>query len=153
MAERISTGLANSILEKWAADFTNGVLEIYSGIQPASSNDTELGNGTLLVVITNGGLAFTGGQPTNGLNFGTPVAGGMDKAAAEVWKGTVLVNGTAGWYRFYDNSYTKGASTTAKRFDGAVSTSVTAELQLINTTLVQGGELTLGTFPVSQPVA
>lgn len=151
MSERLSTGLANALLTSWATLFTNGVMEIYTGTQPATSDLAE--TGTLLVVITKNGDEFIGGQPTNGLNFGTPVDGVMDKAAAEVWTGLAIADGVAGWVRFYDNTYTKGASTTAKRFDGAVSTLASAELQMSNTTLITGGPVTINSFPITQPRA
>ena len=151
MAERLSTGLANAILSAWATAFTNGVLEIYTGSQPASADLAE--SGTLLAVITKNGGAFSGGSPTNGLNFGVPVDGVMEKSMAETWSGLAIADGVAGWCRFYDNAFTKGASTTAKRFDGAISTLSTAELQMSNTTLITGGPVTINSFPITQPRA
>ena len=150
MAERVSTGHANSILAKFVADYANGVLVIFGGgSQPATADLAEAG--TILAVITRDGLPFTGGAPTNGLNYGTPANGVVDKAVAELWKGDILADGTATHFRYYANGYTTGASTTAKRFDGAISTSATAELQMLNTTLSVGGEVTVNTLPVTCP--
>lgn len=151
MAERLSTGHVNSTLDKFREDYANGVLEIYSGTQPGSADDAETGD--LLCVITQGGGAFTAGEANNGLNFGVPNNGTIDKDTTETWSGKVLKTGTAGWFRFYDNSYTKGATTTAKRFDGAISTSSSAELQMLNTFLTADGQLALANFPVTAPKA
>lgn len=147
--ERISTAYANEQLNAFAETFKNGVLAIYSGTQPASADDAE--TGTLLCLITRDGGAFTPGQPDNGLNFGTPSAGQIDKAAGETWSGTVLADGVAGWFRFYDNSYTTGASTTAKRFDGLVGAVGSTELQMNNTVLAVDDVMEIEGFPVVFP--
>lgn len=151
MAERLSTGHANAQLADFVSDYANGVMEIYSGTQPTNADTTEVGGGTLLAIITEDGGAFTGGSSTNGLNFGTPSSGVVDKSSSETWKGTILASGVAGWFRFYSNAYTKGASTSALRFDGAISTSSTAELQMLNTTLTAGGEVTITSLPITYP--
>ena len=147
--ERISTAYANEQLSSFAETFKNGVLAIYSGTQPASADDAE--TGTLLCLITNDSGAFTPGQPTNGLNFGAPVNGQIDKAAGETWSGTVLADGVAGWFRFYDNSYTTGASTTAKRFDGAIADTGACEIQITNTTLAEDDGVGIQGFHVVYP--
>lgn len=147
--ERLSTAYANEQLAHFAETFKNGVLAIYSGTQPASADDAE--TGTLLCLITKDGGTFVPGQPGNGLNFGTPAGGRIDKATTEEWKGTVLADGTAGWFRFYDNSYTTGASTTAKRFDGTISNTTTQEMQTNNTLFMEGDTAKVTGFPVTYP--
>lgn len=150
MAERVSTGHANSQLDGFVTDYSNGVLAIFGGAsQPATADDAELG--TLLCLVTRAGGVFTAGQPENGLNYGTPANGVVDKSGSEVWKGTILQSGVATYFRFYANTYVTGASTTAKRFDGAISTSATSELQMLNTTLTAGGEVTVTSLPVTYP--
>lgn len=154
MAERLSTGHANAILTAWATLYTNGVMEIYTGTPPATADLTEVGSGTLLAIISNNGGTFVGGSPTNGLNFGTPVAGVLDKAPAEVWTDDAMADGIMGWFRFYDNTYTKGASTTAKRFDGRISTVAgdNVELWFTNTTVLTGAPILVNTLPITQPM-
>lgn len=150
MAEKFTTGFVNSLMEQFIQDFQNGVLVLYSGTQPASADDAETSEP--LGVITNGGGAFTAGSPANGLNFEpTPVTGTASKAAGETWTGTALRDGTATWFRFYDNSYTTGASENAKRFDGRVSTGSGTELQLANVNMTKDGKVTINAFPVSLP--
>ena len=151
MAERLSTAYANEQLTNFKNAYANGVLAIYSGSQPATPDDAE--TGTLLCLITRDGGAFSAGNEANGLNFGTPENGVVDIAPGEVWSGVVLQTGVAGWFRFYANDYVTGASTTARRFDGAISPSSSAELQMANTTLTAGDTSVLNSFPVSYPVA
>lgn len=156
MAERLSTGHVNSQLDKTRTDYANGILCIFGGAsQPATANDAE--TGTLLCKITLNSGAFTGGVSTNGINFGAPVDGVLSKAAAETWSGVGLAAAGTGtvatYYRFYANDYTTGPSTTAKRFDGAISTSSSAELQMSVTTIVEGVTVTVNTFTFTQPKA
>lgn len=150
MAERLSTAYANEQLGHFRDAFANGVLAIYSGHQPASADEAE--TGTLLCLITRDSQPFTAGNPENGLNFGDPASGVVDKLDGDVWSGTVLATGVAGWFRFYDNAYETGASSTAKRFDGTVSPSSSAELQMANTTLTKDDVTVINAFPVSYPV-
>lgn len=151
--ERLSTGHVQSQLEALQTAYANGILCIFSGSQPADADAVE--TGTLLAKITLAGGAFVGGVSTNGLNFDAPVAGVLSKAVAEEWSGVGLEaagTGTvAGWFRFYDNSYTTGASTTAIRFDGAISTSSTSELQMSVTSIAEAAPIVVGTFNYTLP--
>ena len=151
MAERLSTFYANEQLNNFKTAYANGVMAIYSGSQPATADEAE--TGTLLCLLTKDAQPFTAGDPTNGLNFGDPAGGVVDIAPGEVWSGIVLQTGVAGWFRFYDNNYVTGESDTARRFDGAISPSSSAELQMANTTLTAGDTAVLESFPVSYPVA
>lgn len=156
MAERVSTGFANAQLTALANDFRQGVIAIYSGTQPTSADEAEIG--VLLCLITKDGGSYSAADPSNGLTFGSPSGGVIDKSA-EVWSGTAIANGIAGWFRFYAHDagaadgYTTGASTTAKRFDGAISTSSSAELQMLNTTVAVGGVITVSGLPITYPKA
>ena len=154
MAERFSTGHANMVCEAVKTAYANGVLAIFGGAsQPADCNSAE--TGTLLCLVTLNSGAFTPGVATNGLEFGTVADGALPKASGETWSGTVLAAASTGttatWFRFYDNTYTTGASTTAKRFDGAISTSSAAELPMANPVLVSGAPLVISSFTVTLP--
>lgn len=154
MAERFSMGHANMVCAAVRTAYTNAVLEIYGGAsQPADSGDAEAG--TLLAVITRGGGAFTAGNAANGLNFDAAVNGVLSKAAAETWTGNGLPaagTGTAATYfRFYANAFIKGASTTAVRFDGAISSLSTAEIQMGVTTVANGVPVTINSFTYAPP--
>ena len=155
MALRLSTGLRNNLLgdgtgNSFKALFLNGVLEIYSGNQPSDPDAIE--SGTKLVRITVDGGAFTPGAATNGLEFDAATAGAISKAAAEAWQGAGLAVGTAGWYRFYTNAYTTGASTTAIRFDGNVATAG-SQLDLSSTAIKVSLPITIDTFKVTLPAS
>jgi len=149
MAERFSTGHAAIICDAVRTAYANGILALFGGAsQPADTNSAE--TGTLLCLITVGGGAFTPGQAANGLNFGATVSGAIAKATGETWTGDGLAAAGDGmiatYFRFYDNDYVTGASTTAVRFDGAISTSATAELQMSVTMIVEGAPVVINSF-------
>lgn len=157
MPLRLSTGLRTALLGVESGDngsfkdiFADGVLEIYSGSQPADADSAEAG--TKLVRITVASGAFTPESATNGLEFGDASAGVIAKASGEVWSGVGLVTGTAGWFRFYDNDYDDGADAAAIRFDGAVATSG-AQLNLSSTTITLSATLTIDAFTITLPAA
>ena len=156
MPERFTTGHANAVCNAVKTAYANGVIGIYGGAsQPADANSAE--TGTLLCLITLASGAFTGGSATNGLEFDAPVAGVLSKAAAETWSGNGLAAAGTGtvatYFRHYDNAYTTGESTTAVRYDGAISTASTAELQLSVTTIVSGSPVVIDTFTYTPPRA
>ena len=159
MAFRLSTGLVNLMMAQTGGNlvgasfgtlFLDGVIYVYTGSQPATADLTE--SGTNILIISESGGAFTPASPTNGLEFeDDPLAGVLEKASAETWQGIGIGGGgTAGWFRFYANARTQGASTTAVRFDGACGTSGT-EMIMSSTTVVVGATTTIDTFSVTQP--
>lgn len=151
---RLSTGLRNALLGGSGGDsfqslFSGGVVRIYSGAQPSSSDNTE--TGTLLVEISKDGATFVPGAPsTNGLTFDDPSAGAIAKAAAETWAGSGVNTGNAGWFRFYDSVRTLGASTTAVRFDGSVATSG-GQMTMLSTLITAAITNYISDFSVTLP--
>jgi hypothetical protein len=161
MALRLSTGLRNLLMSQNAGALTgisfgdlfiDGVIYIYTGAQPATADLTE--SGTNILIITESSGAFTPGAPGNGLEFEEDsVAGVISKAAAETWSGIGIGGGgTAGWFRFYANARTQGASTTAVRFDGQCAT-VGGELTMSSTTIVTDATTTIDTFTITLPTS
>lgn len=134
----------------WVDLFRNCVIDIYSGTQPSDADSAE--TGTKLVTITRSSGSFTPGTDTNGLNFGEVSSGVLAKEAGETWSGVGLANGTAGWFRIYDNAKTTGASTSAVRFDGAVATSG-SQFNMSSTTIAVGGTTTVDSVALTQPAA
>ncbi len=115
----------------------NGTLHLYAGSRPGSADDSE-GSATKLVEITLNGAAFTPGQPTNGLNLGQLSGGALKRAIdpetgnTEVWQGTGIADGTAGWGRWYANDVVTGNSTDAIRIDGIVTTTSGGDIVMAN---------------------
>jgi hypothetical protein len=126
--------------------FTYGILEIYSGSQPADADTIEAG--TKLLRISASAAAITPGVSTNGLTFDAPAAGVLSKAAGQTWQGAGLADGTAGWFRFYTNMYHTGSGTTKIRFDGTVNTSG-AQLNLSSLSIVTSAITTIDTFTIT----
>lgn len=147
--EKFSTGDVNIAAAAIKTAYANGVLAIFGGgSQPATANDAE--TGMLLALITLNGGTFTAGSPTNGLNFTDPVDGVIAKAEEDNWSGLGLAAAgtgtTATHFRFYANAYETGASTTAVRFDGAISSASTAELQMTVQTIVEDVPVVVKSF-------
>lgn len=120
MTDMLSTGFVNrrNNGEAFADIFNNGVIEIRSGVQPASADAAV--TGTLLARITRNGGLWVAGSPSNGLQF---VASGrfVAKHPDHVWRLVGVANGIAGYYRLLPNEADDGlASTTAARIDGAI---------------------------------
>lgn len=130
--------------------FKYGVIDIYSGTQPADADSAE--TGTMLVRITQGSGAFTSGVETNGLVMGNVTSHALKRETGEVWSGVAVASGTAGWFRFYANTVVTGASTSAIRFDGNVSTSG-AQINMTNTTVTSGGTTTIDAVTLTQPAS
>jgi hypothetical protein len=152
MALRVSTGLRNKLLgtDSFKEIMRNGVIRIFPGVQPASADDGE-GTAHLLEITVSSGL-FTPGAEANGLNFAAPSAGSCAKASSEIWSGLGALTGTAGWFRFYANDRTLGASLDAARFDGSVSTSG-AQLNLSSTAVTVNATVTIDSFVVVAPAS
>lgn len=120
MSVNVSTGFAAAILgpQSFATIFNNGVIEVYSGPQPATADATP--TGTLLARVTRDGGAWSAGSPANGLQF---TLGGRYaiKNPGHVWLLKGLATGVAGWFRLLPNAADDGLpSVTAPRIDGAV---------------------------------
>ena len=149
MAVRFSTGLRNAMLGSTGLDaaLTNGVIYIYSGAQPATADSAIAG--VLLGKVTVDAGAFAHGSPTNGLNFDSPVAGVIAKAAAENWQFNGVADGTAGWFRFAGNPNDDGtSSTTLSRIDGSIA-KTGGDMTLSNTAIVTAAPNTVDVFQLT----
>lgn len=118
MAARLSTGLVNALMgtDSFRECFALGFIDVYSGTQPTSPDDAS--GGTPLVTLSSGGTG-------TGLSWeAAAVSGVLSKLSSETWQGTVAADGVAGWFRLRAAGDTGLlASTTAKRYDGAIGTS------------------------------
>jgi len=119
-------------------------IAIYTGPQPATADLSA--SGTLLCTISNAGGA-------EGLTWGDTVAGVLSKTVGEVWQGTTVADGTAGWFRCYqagDNP--AAAETVLARFDGSISTAG-AQLNMSSTNMVTDAVQTISTFTYTEPAS
>ena len=129
--------------------FRNNVIRIYSGAAPADANAAE--SGVLLLKLTLSSGAVTPGAAANGNNFDDITTGVLSKDA-NVWSGVGLADGTAGYWRMYDNGEITGAVSTSKRMQGLCGTSGTAFV-MSSTSIVTGATITLDTFTITQPAS
>lgn len=107
MAFRYSTKLFTDFLAQLKTDLGNGVINLYSGAQPASP-DSSIGGATLIGQVTINAGSWADGTTTNGLTFNTPSSAQILIATGAVWKFTCINAGTIGWGRFVGNSSTAG---------------------------------------------
>lgn len=146
---RLSTRLRDNLAGAlgFAATFANGVIEIYTGSQPATADSAV--SGTLLGTVTLNSGAFTPGSPTNGLTFAAASGGSVSKSG--VWSFNGIATGTAGWFRFKGNAADAGAaSTTLPRMDGSIAVSG-ADMNLSNIAITIGAPSTIDSFTYAQP--
>jgi len=156
MAVKFSTGAIAKMLGKNGTDtgadglrgiFTNGVIKLYTGAQPATADDAP--TGTMLGDITVGGAAFVEGSASNGLNFGAPSGKTISKASGETWKFTGSAAGTIGWFRFQANAVDNDSSSTSlSRIDGSVGVT-SGDLRLTSVTSAVGTSITIDTFTIT----
>lgn len=147
MTVRLSTSLRTALAQAFAATFEKGVIEIYTGSQPVSSDAAP--TGTLLGTMTQASGAFTPGSPTNGLTFAAAANGAVSKSG--VWSFVGIAAGTAGWFRFKGNAVDAGGvSTTLPRLDGSCGVSG-ADLNISNIVIAVGAPNTCDVFTWTQP--
>ena len=149
MTIRLSTKLRDNLAGTtgFSSTFANGVIEIYSGAQPANADAAV--TGTLLGTVTLNSGAFTPGSPTNGLTFAAASGGAVSKSG--VWSFNGIATGTAGWFRFKGNAADAGAaSTTLPRMDGSIATSG-GDMSLSNLAITSGSPTTVDSFTFSVP--
>lgn len=144
---KLSTGLRDHLLT--GGDFQSGVdggvIYIYSGPEPATA-DAALAGNTLLNVIS---LNATGA----GITMAAAAASGvLGKNASEVWRGLIVSDGTASFYRFASLTDDGLESTTAKRIQGTVGT-VGADLNFANINFVSGNYKQIDNYNVALPTA
>lgn len=126
--------------------FNGAVLHIYSGSAPSTADLVE--SGVLLLVITEDSLAFTIGSLTNALLFDAVSSGTLSMDAAQTWSGVGLADGTAGYYRLYDNEGLTGATALSIRLQGTVGTSG-ADMNVSTTAIVTSGNSTVTQFDLT----
>ncbi len=156
MTLRLSTKLRSNLAGPtgFAATFANGVIDVYSGTQPATADAAPTGVKLGRFTLASG--AFTAGVATNGLTFAAAADGAVSKSG--VWSFSVgLAAGTAGWFRFVTNAGAEDVSddSTAKlqaRLDGSVGISG-ADLNLSNLSITTSSPVTVDTFTWTQPAA
>ena len=148
MTVRYSTGVASSLLTKMDQDFTNYVIDFYSGNQPLTADEPP--SGLWLARATLNGDPFNEGVAANGLNFADPVSGIISKEAAEDWKYTGLAVGTIRWFRLRANGVDDGsASTTLLRIDGSAGT-LSGDMLISNINMVVGTPGTIDVFNIKK---
>lgn len=144
---KLSTGLRDHLLT--TGDFQSGVdggvIYIYSGAVPATA-DAALSGNTLLCVISNNAAG-------TGINMAAAAASGvLGKNTGEIWRGLIVADGTASFYRFAGLADAGALSTVDKRIQGTVGT-VGADLNFSNVNFVSGNYRQIDNYNVALPTA
>lgn len=139
-----------SVAKTFKDVFRNCTVHVYSGTVPADA-DADEGSGTKLLEISVDSVVMVAGTADNGLDFDAIAAGVLSKSA-DVWSDAGLANGTAAWWRMYDNGIITGASSTAKRCDGLIGTSGVTMI-LSTTTVVLGATVTIDEANFTMPAS
>lgn len=109
---------------------------------------------TLTTTDVNMGTEVNGVNAANGLQFeADPTTGALEKDAGQVWSGTAVATGTAGWFRFVGALADAGAADSVaayNRLDGNIATSG-ANLNLSATAIVTSALQTINTFTTTEP--
>ncbi|HRN29253.1 MAG TPA: hypothetical protein PKZ27_02790 [Rhodocyclaceae bacterium] len=119
MTVNCSTGFRARILgsSSFESIFNGGCIEVYSGAQPMHA-DMEP-SGALVGRITREGLAWSNGNPTNGLLFSRD-GHHVTNAPTQAWVLKGQSTGTAGWARLRAVSDSGAMSSTTPRIDMAL---------------------------------
>lgn len=133
MATRFNDGMANRQADSIATAFEGGtgVLEIRTGSQPASGND--VASGTLLATIT---------LPSDA--WGAASGGVASKTGT--WSVAATAGGTAGWGRF------RNAGDTLRMDASITASGGGGDLIIDNTTVTNGGTVTVTAHTITQPL-
>lgn len=149
MALKFSTGLVDAVaLDKSFKEAVEGAsaagfyIDIYTGTRPATPDAAA--TGTKLA-------RFTAASAAKMHLASTVTAGVIAKDGTEVWGGTGLANGTAGYYRLVTSSDDgTTTSTTAVRVDGVIATSG-GDMNMSSTTIAIGAPLLINTATFTIP--
>lgn len=133
----LSTGLKNLQLSPMPAAMAGGAIFVYSNDEPQPTTSDLAPTGTLLAVISNNGLPWTLGSPTNGLNIVATTGGYLLPHPSQNWVLTGIADGIAGWARFISPNDTLADSRTLPRIDCAVNVGGTG-LLLASPTITVG---------------
>jgi hypothetical protein len=147
MALRLSTGTMTALAgTRGLKDiFNGGVIDIYTGGQPAGADYAETGSKLVRITLS------SGSSNTSGVIWGTAASGLLPKSA-DVWSGLVILAGVAGYFRLYGTGGTSGSSATERRIDGNVGVTG-SDLVLSNTSLTLNATLTIDQFTLGVPTS
>jgi len=137
MAYSISTASANSVLNSLLANFANGVIEVRNGVRPADSDTAA--TGVVLATIPLGATPFNVAALRSAA-LAAPVSDLQGDA-----------NGSATWFRMYDNAVLANAINILDGDVGIVGSGADMEFNdnLGGTTITTADKVTVDTMTVT----
>lgn len=147
MTVQFSTGLLahSAVTGSLKAGLDAGFLYYFSGPVPADADAAVDGSTVLLAKFTESG------DGTTGLTFeATATDGVLTKTAAEAWQSTAAATGTATFFRFCQaGDAGTAASTTNKRVQGTLGTTIASDAQLVSTSITSAQSLNVDLFQLN----
>lgn len=139
----IHVNTVGSVLSAMDIAGSKMALDVYTGAAPAPE---AAATGTKLIRYTNAGGA-------TGLTLeGVAGTRRLRKPAAEVWSGTTLASGDAGYYRFVRLGDDATQSDTAQRIQGVCSSDIaTADMYLPSVAFTAGQSRTIADYALELP--
>jgi len=137
MAYSISTAAANTVLDTLLTNFANGVIEVRDGVRPIDSDTAA--TGVVLATIPLGATPFNAAALRSAA-LATPVSDLTGDA-----------NGSATWFRMYDNAVLANSSHILDGDVGIVGSGADMELNdnLGGTAITTADKVTVDTMAVS----
>lgn len=141
---KISTGLRNAMMgtNHFKALMDSCKVMIYAGTVPADA-DAAVGAATLIYEVTvDGGATLC--------TWDAPVAGVIEKAAAETWSDDAITDGTLSFFRVVKDADDGTLSTTAYRVQGTVGTGA-ADMLVGTLERIESDPIELEDFSIELP--
>lgn len=143
MAMKITTATADAALSAVGALLNGGTLIIYSGTEPTTAS-TALSGNTVLAQLT-----------FNATAFGSPATDDQDATARKITANAITADssadasGTATFFRAYKST---GTTTADVVYQGTAGTSG-QQLNLNDTSLIAGGNVSISSLKITLPTA
>lgn len=147
MSVKLSTGFRDAIMTAGSvkAAIDGKVINVYDGTPPDTA-DAALSGNTLLLVISNDAAG-------TGITMdAASTAGVLPKTPSEIWRGLIIADGTATFYRFADLADDGLSSTVENRIQGSVGVAG-ADLNFSSTSFVSGNYKAIDSYSLALPTA
>jgi len=148
VAAKINTTLSSP---EYTATASGAIITISAVPGTGTQPNTKVVVCTSTTITNSTANMASGVASVNGLTYGLSAAGVLAKSG--IWSGVAVLDGTPGWFRFVRAAAdASGASTTAIRIDGSISSS-SADLNINPCTSINGITLTIDSFTFTEAAA
>lgn len=139
----------------YTASAAGAVVTIFAMPGSGASPNTFVVTATLTTITATFANMSGGVSTVNGLKFATPAAGVLAKDTTQVWSGTAVATGVAGYFRFLGTVVDAGAADSTEtypRLQGDIGTSGAA-INLASTQFTSGAPNSVTSFQFTYPAS